>query len=823
MKKELFLVDLTNIIYRNFFAFMKNPLRNSKGINTSAIFGTTSFLLDLLNSNRIEYIACTIDLKEPTFRHNLYAEYKADREKAPDELLSQIPVIYEIVKSLGINVLSLKGFESDDLIASLCKKFYKSFENIYIVTSDKDMGQLVDEKVKILFPKKENGEYPLLDEKGIEKKLNIKKEQIIDYFSLIGDNIDNVPGIEGIGPKTAEKILHEIDSLDEFFRNPDILKNEKLKEKLVKNIDNLKKYRELIKLKDDIDFNIEVEDLKVKEKDTKKINNILKEYEIFSLLKTFDEKVEQEDIKINELLFIDEVLKDDSIVIFEDHDKILFGSGKGIFESNKQEGLKELLKISNRVLIFDNLKNFSEFLDFESKNEIIDINTLRQTQMKSTNINRVVEEYYGKNFEGLSKKELLSKFVVIKDKFINDSRNDMNYEVYQNIEIPIIPAIVEMEKNGIKVDVNFFKKENENIENEIYKIEKKIFEVTGIGFNVNSSKQVSEILFEKLNLKPVKKGKTGFSTDYETLVQLKGIHPVVDLLIRHRELSKLLKGYVLPIISLAERSDIIHTTFEQSYAATGRFSSRNPNLQNVPPEIRSGFIVRDRNNILVSFDYSQIELRVLAFLSKDKNLNRAFQEGVDIHNETARYIFNVDYKNIDEKKRSVAKIVNFSVLYGKTSYGLSQELGISKREAELFINRYFEEYSGVKEWIEKTIKEASKDGYVKTYFGRYRYIPELLSQNKTVKMSGERMAINTPIQGTAADIMKIAIKNVFQKIKGKNDIMLILTVHDELIFEMKEDMFEKYSQICEKCMIDIEPFDGILKVNIKKGKNWGEI
>ncbi|MEJ5307558.1 MAG: DNA polymerase [candidate division WOR-3 bacterium] len=823
MKKELFLVDLTNIIYRNFFAFMKNPLRNSKGINTSAIFGTTSFLLDLLNSNRIEYIACTIDLKEPTFRHNLYAEYKADREKAPDELLSQIPVIYEIVKSLGINVLSLKGFESDDLIASLCKKFYKSFENIYIVTSDKDMGQLVDEKVKILFPKKENGEYPLLDEKGIEKKLNIKKEQIIDYFSLIGDNIDNVPGIEGIGPKTAEKILHEIDSLDEFFRNPDILKNEKLKEKLVKNIDNLKKYRELIKLKDDIDFNIEVEDLKVKEKDTKKINNILKEYEIFSLLKTFDEKVEQEDIKINELLFIDEVLKDDSIVIFEDHDKILFGSGKGIFESNKQEGLKELLKISNRVLIFDNLKNFSEFLDFESKNEIIDINTLRQTQMKSTNINRVVEEYYGKNFEGLSKKELLSKFVVIKDKFINDSRNDMNYEVYQNIEIPIIPAIVEMEKNGIKVDVNFFKKENENIENEIYKIEKKIFEVTGIGFNVNSSKQVSEILFEKLNLKPVKKGKTGFSTDYETLVQLKGIHPVVDLLIRHRELSKLLKGYVLPIISLAERSDIIHTTFEQSYAATGRFSSRNPNLQNVPPEIRSGFIVRDRNNILVSFDYSQIELRVLAFLSKDKNLNRAFQEGVDIHNETARYIFNVDYKNIDEKKRSVAKIVNFSVLYGKTSYGLSQELGISKIEAELFINRYFEEYSGVKEWIEKTIKEASKDGYVKTYFGRYRYIPELLSQNKTVKMSGERMAINTPIQGTAADIMKIAIKNVFQKIKGKNDIMLILTVHDELIFEMKEDMFEKYSQICEKCMIDIEPFDGILKVNIKKGKNWGEI
>ncbi|MEO0234088.1 MAG: DNA polymerase [candidate division WOR-3 bacterium] len=823
MKKELFLVDLTNIIYRNFFAFMKNPLRNSKGLNTSAIFGTTSFLLDLLESNRIEYIVCTVDMKEPTFRHNLYAEYKAEREKAPDELISQIPVIYEIVRNFGINILSLQGFESDDLIASLCKKFYNSFENIFIVTSDKDMGQLVDHKVKIIYPKKENGKYPVLDEKGIEEKLNIKKEQIIDYFSLIGDNIDNVPGIEGIGPKTAEKILQEIVSLDEFFKNPDILKNDKLKEKLIKNIDNLKKYRELIKLKDDIALDVELEDVKIKEKDIKKINNILKEYEIFSLLKKFDENVEVEDIKINELLFIDEVLKDDSIVIFEDQEKILFGSNKGIFECDKREGFKELHKISNKVLIFDNLKNFSEFLNFEGDNEIIDINTIRQTQMKSTNINRVVEEYYGKNFEEISKKDLLFKFVRIKHKFITDSQNDINFEVYKNIEIPIIPAIVEMEKNGIKVDVNFFKKENEKIENEIYKIEKKIFEVTGTSFNVNSSKQVSEVLFEKLNLKPVKKGKTGFSTNYETLVQLKGIHPVVDLLIRHRELSKLLKGYILPIISLTEQSDIVHTTFEQSYAATGRFSSRNPNLQNVPPEIREGFVVRDKDNILVSFDYSQIELRVLAFLSKDKNLNKAFQEGKDIHNETAKYIFNVDYKSIDEKKRSIAKIVNFSVLYGKTSYGLSQELGISKKEAENFINRYFEEYSGVKEWIEKTIKEASKDGYVKTYFGRYRYIPEILSQNKTVRMSGERMAINTPIQGTAADIMKIAIKNVFQKIKEKKDIMLILTVHDELIFEMKENMFEKYSQICEKCMVDIEPFDRILSVNIKKGKNWGEI
>ncbi|MDI6700393.1 MAG: DNA polymerase [bacterium] len=825
MKNELFLLDLTNIIYRNFFAYIRNPLRNSKGQNTSAIYGTSNFLMDLIDSKKIDYITCTIDLKEPTFRHELYTDYKAGRQKVPDELLSQIPVIYEIVKALGINILSSKGYESDDLIASLCKKFYNHFKQIYIVTSDKDMGQLIDEKINIIYPKKENGEYPIFDRKAIEKKLNIKKEQIIDYFSLIGDSVDNVPGIEGIGPKTAVKILEEINSLDDFFKNPEILKNEKIKEKLLKNIDELKRYRELIKLKNDVNIDVTIDDIKIKDKDHKKLEEIFKEYQIFSQLKNLKvkEDARNEEFKLNELLFVDEILKDESIVIFEDGDKILFGSYKGIYETAKDEGIREIKNISGKTLIFENVKNFFEILDKEDDNEIIDIHTLRQTQLKSTKISRIIEEYYSENFDDFPKKDLLVKFVNIKDKFIQDAKKDINFEIYKNIELPIIPAIVGMENNGIKVDLNFFKNKKKNIEDELKEIERKIFKLAGTEFNVNSSKQVSELLFEKLDLKPVKKGKTGFSTDYETLLNLKGIHPIIDFLIRHRELSKLLKGYVVPIISLCEKEDIIHTTFEQSFAATGRFSSRNPNLQNVPPEIRGGFIVRDKKNIFLSLDYSQIELRVLAFLSKDKNLNRAFQEGKDIHNETAKYIFNIDYKDIDEKRRGIAKVVNFSVLYGKTSYGLSQELGIPKKDAENFINKYFEEYSGVKKWIEETIKEATRGGYVKTYFGRYRYIPEILSQNKTVRMGGERMAINTPIQGTAADIMKIAIKKVFQKIKGKKDIMMILTVHDELIFELEEDMFEKYSKTLEKCMVEIEPFDKILKVNIKKGKNWGEI
>ncbi len=824
MKKDLFLVDLTNIIYRNFFAFMRNPLRNSKGINTSAIFGTSNFLLELMDSNKIEYIACTIDLKEPTFRHQLYHDYKSGREKAPDELLTQIPVIYEIVENLGIKIFSQKGYESDDILASLTARFYDDFGNIYLVTSDKDMGQLIDQKVKILYPKKENGLYPILDVKGIQERLNIKKEQIIDYFSLIGDSIDNVPGIEGIGPKTAERLLSEMDSLDNFFTNPSVVKNEKIREKLLNNVENLKKYRELIRLKKDANLKADLDDLKTGRVNEKRLKEIFKEYEIFSLMKRFEEKkVEQKDDIVKTDSF-EKLLDDDSIFVIKVEKRVFFGSKKFLFETDFDKlDFKIFEKLTHKILIFENFKDFVELLENLSDYEILDINTLSQIQGKNANLKRIVEELYGENFDTLSIVDLVKKFLSTKEKFVNNCKDDLNFPVYNSIELPIIPSIVKMEKNGIKVDVEFFKNKEEQLVKGIEDIEKRIYEITKIRFNINSSKQVSEVLFEKMNLKPFKKGKTGFSTDYETLLNLRGTSPVIDLILQHREFSKLLKGYVQPILNLTVDNDIIHTTFEQSYAATGRFSSRNPNLQNVPEDIREGFIVRNKNNFFVSMDYSQIELRVLAFLSQDKNLNKAFEEGRDIHSETAKHIFGVENDLIDERMRSLAKIINFSVIYGKTSYGLSQELNIPKKDAENFIKRYFQEFFEVRKWIDETIKEAKKSGYVKTFFGRCRYIPEILSSNKTVRSSGERMAVNTPIQGTAADIMKMAIKNVYSKIKNKNDIMMILTIHDELVFEIDERSLDRYMELCEKAMVDIKPFDKILKVNVKKGKNWKEI
>lgn len=824
MKKDLFLVDLTNIIYRNFFAFMRNPLRNSKGVNTSAIFGTSNFLLELIDSNKIEYIACTVDLKEPTFRHQLYQDYKSEREKAPDELLTQIPVIYEIVENLGIRIFSQKGYESDDILASLTARFYDDFENIYLVTSDKDMGQLIDQKVKLVYPKKENGVYPILDVKGIQERLNIKKEQIIDYFSLIGDSIDNVPGIEGIGPKTAERLLSEMGSLDNFFKNPSVVKNEKIREKLLNNLENLKKYRELIRLKKDVNLKADLDDLKTGKVNEKRLKEIFKEYEIFSLMKRFEEKKVEQKNDIVKTDSFEKIIDDDSIFIIKVENRVFFGSKKFLFEIDFDKlDFKIFEKLSHKILIFENFKDFVELLENFSDYEIFDINTLSQIQGKNANLKRIVEELYGENFDTLSIVDLIKKFLSTKEKFVNNCRDDLNFPIYNSIELPIIPSIVKMEKNGIKVDVEFFKNKEKQLLKEIQDIEKKIYEITKIRFNINSSKQVSEILFEKMNLKPFKKGKTGFSTDYESLLNLRGTSPVIDLILQHREYSKLLKGYVQPILNLAVDNEIIHTTFEQSYAATGRFSSRNPNLQNVPPDIREGFIVRSKDNFLVSMDYSQIELRVLAFLSGDKNLNKAFEEGRDIHFETAKHIFNVENDLIDERMRSLAKIINFSVIYGKTSYGLSQELNISKKDAENFIKRYFQEFFEVRKWIDETIEEAKKTGYVKTFFGRYRYIPEILSSNKTVRGSGERMAVNTPIQGTAADIMKIAIKNVYSKIKNKNDIMMILTIHDELIFEIDERSLDRYIELCEKAMVDIKPFDKILKVNVKKGKNWKEI
>ncbi|PIP13829.1 MAG: hypothetical protein COX48_03115 [bacterium (Candidatus Stahlbacteria) CG23_combo_of_CG06-09_8_20_14_all_34_7] len=824
MHEKLILIDLTNLIFRYFFAFIRNPLRTSQGLNTSAIFGVVSFLNEIIKEQKTNYIVCAIDLKKKTFRHQIFKDYKSGRQEAPNELVSQIEPIYEAIKKMGIPLVSCEGFEADDIIGTLTGEFKNIFERIFIVTSDKDMEQLIDEKTFILYPKKENGTYPVIDIRDIEEKLNIKKEQITDYFALTGDAIDGVPGIEGIGPKNAEKILKEVDSIEDLIENPEKLSNEKIKQKIIGRKEDIVLYKKLVTINMNAPLNLKINDIKIKESDRDALNGFFKKYELFSLMYESKEEVLEKEVFIKEDSIDKILLASGKIVLFLFEDKIFINSGKLVCLIEMTSLTRDKIqRMEERTLITNNLKAMKFLHSLIGKSEIFDIALLSQIQMRHGSIERIVKEYSGLNFQTEDIIVLAKEFCLYKERFIKEMKNDWNYEIYKKIEIPIIPAICAMEEFGIKADKDFFEKEKNIISKQLMEKEKDIYNLSGCKFNINSPKQVGEVLFEKLKIKSQKKTKTGYSTDFQVLDSLISVHPIAAELLYYREYSKLLSGFIEPILSLVKNDEIVHTTFEQSYAATGRFSSRNPNMQNVPLDIRRGFTVRNKENIFLSTDYSQIELRVLAVLSQDKNLLKAFRENKDIHNQTAMYLFNVPEEMVNDKMRSIAKVVNFSVLYGKTPFGLSQELKISKKDAEKFINSYFEEYKQVKKWIEMTKEETRKKMRAETVFGRVRSIPEINSPNKNIREQSERIAVNMPVQGTAADIIKIAIKNVYEKIKEKDDIMMILTIHDELVFEIKRSSVEKYRQMIENTMTDIEGFSDILKVKSNIGEYWSEI
>jgi DNA polymerase-1 len=821
---KLILVDLTNLIYRFFFAFIRNPLRNSDGFNTSAIFGVTSFLNEISKEHGNASIVCAVDVKKPTFRHDIFKDYKSGRQETPDELISQINPLYEIVSNMGIPVVSCEGYEADDVIGTLASDFRDSFKEILIVTADKDMGQLIDEKTFILYPKKENNSYPVLNTKSIEERLNIKKEQITDYFALIGDAVDAVPGIEGIGPKTAEKILREVDSIEDLLKNPEKVSNEKMRARILEKSDDIILFKKLVTINRSAPLNLNIDDLKRKSENREVLNSLFKKYELFSLMQ--EEAViqdEAENMKKTET--IEDVLKEKGDLIVFLFDEMIFLSSGGVFYFGDAKSLTDSVtdKMAGRRIITNNLKGMTLLHKLIGRAEILDITLLSQIQMRHGGLERIVKEYSGMNFQSDDFLELSEKFSLYRERFADEMLKDPNYEIYSKIELPIIPAICDMEKNGIYTDKIFFEKEKDIISKRLIEKENDIYALAGCRFNINSPKQVGEVLFDKLKIKSGRKTKTGYSTDFQVLDSLMGEHPIATEILYYREFSKLLSGFIEPILNITKNDSIVHTTFEQSYAATGRFSSRNPNMQNVPPDIRRGFTVRDEENVFLSIDYSQIELRVLAVLSQDENLLKAFKEGRDIHNQTAMHIFDVEEDMINENMRSIAKVVNFSVLYGKTPFGLSQELKINRHDAERFINSYFEEYRQVKDWIERTKADTRKRRSAVTYFKRARSIPEINSPNKNVREQAERAAVNMPVQGTAADIIKIAIKNVYEKIKGKKDIMMLLTIHDELVFEIKSDSLEKYRSALEETMTDIEGFKDILKVKSKTGRYWSEI
>ncbi len=824
VKNKLFLLDLTNLMYRYHFGFIRQPLRTKDGHNTSAIYGTINFVCELISKYKAENILAAIDVKAKTYRHDIFPEYKSGRDATPDELLYQMPYIIEILKFMGIKVLGIEGIEADDVIGTTMTKMENEFDYFSIVTTDKDMAQLLNSKSVIMSPKKEDGKFPEFNIKDIENKLKIDFDRIIDYYALIGDKVDAIPGIEGIGPVSAQKILKIVNDIEDEEEVANKIENEKLRIKIINNRENIKLYKKLLKIKTDADFELSKNDLSIKKMDEEKLNYMFKKFELFSFIEKLNLKTNDpipifEDIKKTEN--INDILKYDIVVCLSENENIYIAAENiyGVFDRNIIESKINILK--EKKIIVDSLRTIDFIMENLIPENTYDISILRSLQMRSSKIENVIREYLGELYISNSVYEDAVMMAKAGKQFIDDCEKHPNIDVYRDIELPIVPAIIEMEQTGIKVNREFFikkkseyKYQSENLKNEIY-------ELSDEEFNINSPKQLQKILFDKLKIDPIKKTKTGYSTDSEVLKELSFKYEIAKKILLYREKTKLLTGFVEPILNLSSKTDYIHTRLEQSYAATGRFSSKKPNMQNIPQEIREGFISSGNKFQLFAIDYSQIELRILAYVSEDENMLGAFRNGRDIHNETAMRIFNADENQITAEMRKIAKIINFSIIYGKTAFGLSKELNISRKEASAFIDRYFNDYPGVKKWMEYAINEAKEKGFSETLFGRVRYIPEIDSRNKLVRSQAERIAVNTPIQGTAADIIKIAIKDIYNFLKSENtDIKMLLTIHDELLFEIPKNIDNDILKEIEKRMIMIKPFDKILEINSKICNNW---
>jgi len=797
--KKIYLIDGSGIIYRSFYALPE--LKTSTGFTTNAIYGFTSTLLKILKENKPEYIAVFFDTPLPTFRHKTFEGYKEKRKPMPEELSGQISKIKEIIRCFGIKYIEIEGFEADDLIASFVEKYKKEICKIFIIGSDKDIFQLVDENVFIINPVN----YEIIDKEWIIKKYGFLPEKIVDFIALAGDPIDNIPGIPGIGEKTAILLLSKFDSVEEIYENIEKIESEKLRRKIKENKEITLLSKNLARLNRTALEEINCEDIKIGKPDLYKLIEIFELFE-FKKLKNILKEIYPEVEQVEEI---------EQIVGFSEGELVKYDIIKKNIEKYKKiledKHIKKIgFNLKDKIVELKNLGIAFENVDF-------DFSIAKHLTCKII---------YNKNLFNL--KEEYEKLLISLDM----------YDLFKNLEMPLIEVLAWMEINGIKVDIEYLNQLNEKFNEEIEEIKDKIYSLSGEIFNLNSPSQVGEILFEKLKLPIIKKTKKGYATDISVLRKLSSFHPLPEYLLKYRELFKIKSTYIEGLENFVnEKTGRIHPYFSQISTSSGRLTCSNPNLQNLPIKTQKGGLIRkafcaEGDNLLYSFDYSQIELRVLAHFSEDPALIDAFEKDKDIHNETAELILSSDSlfsplnfsELTKEDKRRIAKTINFGIIYGMSPYGLSKELNISEQEASIFIKKYFEKFKKVKEYIEKTIKKAEENGYVETLLKRRRYIPELKSSNRNEKEFGKRVAINMPIQGTAAEIIKIAMNKIYQKFKEKNlNSKLILQIHDELLFEVVPSEEKIVKEIVEEIMKNTITLKVPIKVDIKKGKNFLEM
>lgn len=828
---RILLVDGSGLIYRSFYAFIKNPLRNSKGENTSAAFGYTKSLLKVLDELNPEYAAVSFDLPKPTERHLLFKEYKAKRPPMPDELKPQVGKIKEITLALGLPIVEVEGYEADDVIATLAKLAREKGFEVIIFSMDKDIMQVLSPGIKMLNMRPTTTEFEWIEVPDVKEKFGVPPELIPDYLGLSGDTSDNIPGVPGIGPKTAKKLLEEYGSLEKVLENVDRIPGRigKLLKKHKKQAEE-SKYLAVLKL--DVPVQVKIEDLKRREVDKEKLIRVFQELEFYSLLKELSgegEKVEFEEVEElpeleGETISVIPCVKDGWVYGFS------VSSGVKNYLVRRKKPVP-----SASFYVLEDAKNTAWALEWEIPEKFFDIalaDYLLHPLRTDHSVERIALEMRGVVLSPSSNSFYPGKayYAVKLWKEVEKRLEEEGLlELYYKIELPLVRVLFAMEKHGIMIDVDFFRELSRMLERELEDLEKEIFGLAGLKFNIRSPKQLSDVLFKHMGLPPVKKTKTGYSTDSEVLAKLAEKYEIARLLLSFRELDKLRSTYidVLPTLVNPETGRI-HASFNQMVTATGRLSSSNPNLQNIPikgdlgKEIRKGFIAPP-GKLIISADYSQIELRILAHVSSDENLIRAFKEGRDIHSNTASLVFGVPPDEITHDMRRKAKVVNFGIVYGMSPYGLSKELGIDVHEAERFIKNYFSAFPGVEKWIREIVKFAKERGYVRTLFGRKREIPELRSPQRQVREYGERIAINTPIQGTAADIIKLAMVNLHRRFeKEKMKSAMVLQIHDELVFEVPEEEREKAKKIIKEEMENAVELKVPLEVEIGEGRNWYE-
>ena len=862
-KGKLVIIDGNSLMHRAFYALPN--LTNSKGLHTNVIYGFINMLYKIREEFKPDYIGIAYDRKAATFRHEEYPEYKAGRLKMAEEMVEQIPVLKEVIAAMNIKQIEIDGYEADDIIGTVSELCTQKEVSAIIITGDRDAFQLINDHVHVFITKKGISEMIEFDREKLMEVYQITPEQVIDMKGLMGDASDNIPGVPGIGEKTALELIKQFETLESTLQNSSQVKKNKVRENLETFRDQALLSKRLATIIKDVPIDIKLEDFQVNDPDNSMLYNYFKELGFKGLLSKLETSMGKPDnqveakqtadaqiTEINDLReLMDKALTKGSIAfkLYQENDNIktFINVDNSIYSFNinkdNKADLKHIMEDSRISKAGHDIKQdvlLLKSIDIETSN--ISFDTMLAAYVldpskSSAGIGDISRDILGEEFEDYKSKEgtieakyantvaAIGKLIEPMHQMIKEAEMD---ELYSDVELPLLSVLADMEYTGFKVDKEMLEKLGQEFSSQIDVLTESIYGYAGESFNINSTKQLGVILFEKLGLPAAKKTKTGYSTDVEVLEGLLDKHPMIEKLLEYRQLLKIRSTYIDGMINVINpNTGKIHSKLNQAATATGRLSSTEPNLQNIPiktengRKIRKAFVPSNEDYILVDADYSQIELRVLAHISGDEKFIDAFIKNEDIHTRTASEVFNVPIGEVTSLLRSRAKAVNFGIVYGISDYGLSRDLKIPKKEAKVYIESYFSRYPKVKQYMDDIVVQAKEHGFTTTLLNRRRYVPEILSRNAIQRGMGERIAMNTPIQGSAADIIKIAMIKVHNELKERKlKSRLILQVHDELLVEAHKSEIEEVKQILKKCMETAMDLKVPITADVSAGNNW---